>query len=265
MSGGAGEVTISFDDGVAYECFMGRWSRAAGTLFLDWVAPPKNGRWLEIGCGTGAFTELVLCAYSPTIVVATDPATHQIEIAIRRLANDRVNFRVAGAHLLPYADDSFDVIAAALVLNFIPDRKRALNEMRRVGRSGATVAAYVWDFAAGQAPNSCLAHELARIGIDVPGAPGMSGSTLDALSSSLDAAGFIDVIATSFEVTIKFSNFDEFWQSQTPGFSPLTKLVAALPLDRRQNLMASVQSRVVGPGGVILHRARANAVKARIP
>jgi precorrin-6B methylase 2 len=48
------EDTQRFSDGTAYEQFMGRWTRAIGTIFLDWLAPPANARWLDIGCGTGA-------------------------------------------------------------------------------------------------------------------------------------------------------------------------------------------------------------------
>ena len=54
------EIAQSFDDSAAYERFMGRWSRAVGPMFLAWVAPPSGARWLEIGCGTGVFTEVTL-------------------------------------------------------------------------------------------------------------------------------------------------------------------------------------------------------------
>ena len=40
---------IRFDDGAAYERYMGKWSRLAGESFLDWLAPAKGGRWLDIG------------------------------------------------------------------------------------------------------------------------------------------------------------------------------------------------------------------------
>jgi hypothetical protein len=33
------EYQIRFDDGAAYERRMGYWSRLAGDIFLDWVAP----------------------------------------------------------------------------------------------------------------------------------------------------------------------------------------------------------------------------------
>jgi ubiquinone/menaquinone biosynthesis C-methylase UbiE len=48
--------SVYFDDAAAYEAFMGRWSRSAGDVFLEWMAPPKNARWLDVGCGTGVFT-----------------------------------------------------------------------------------------------------------------------------------------------------------------------------------------------------------------
>ena len=47
-----------FDDAAAYDRFMGRWSRGVGSVFLDWLAPPAGARWLEVGCGSGAFTGL---------------------------------------------------------------------------------------------------------------------------------------------------------------------------------------------------------------
>ena len=43
--------TIRFDDGAAYETFIGVWSRSAGEAFLDWLAPPAALRWLDVGWG----------------------------------------------------------------------------------------------------------------------------------------------------------------------------------------------------------------------
>ena len=48
---------IRFVDGAAYDRGMGSWSRLAGQVFLDWLAPPAGQRWLDVGCGSGAFTE----------------------------------------------------------------------------------------------------------------------------------------------------------------------------------------------------------------
>jgi hypothetical protein len=76
------ETTVTFDDGAAYERFMGRWSRAAGAVFLGWLSPKPGARWLDVGCGTGVFTELVVETCAPASVVAVDPSTQQITYAL---------------------------------------------------------------------------------------------------------------------------------------------------------------------------------------
>ena len=52
--------SIRFDDGAAYERFMGKWSQLAGETFLDWLTPEPGLRWLDVGCGNGAFTEMLV-------------------------------------------------------------------------------------------------------------------------------------------------------------------------------------------------------------
>src|ERR1700743_2854827 len=66
------EVKITFDDANDYECFMGAWSRSVGEQFLAWFAPPRDARWLDVGCGTGAFSELILRHAAPQSVVGID-------------------------------------------------------------------------------------------------------------------------------------------------------------------------------------------------
>ena len=162
---------------------MGRWTRAAGATFIDWIAPPKGVRWLDIGCGTGVFTEMVVEKCAPAAVAAVDPSTAQVELARSKAIAKRVDFRAADAQALPFQDDEFDVVASALVINFIPDRPRAIAEMRRVGRPGGIVAGYVWDFAAGRSPSSPIRAGLNRIGAKTPVVGGSEDSRLEGLSS----------------------------------------------------------------------------------
>ena len=61
----AGNRSIRFEDGDAYERAMSPWSLLAGDTFIDWLAAPGGLRWLDVGCGTGAFTELVLQRCAP--------------------------------------------------------------------------------------------------------------------------------------------------------------------------------------------------------
>ena len=59
------DAQIRFDNGAAYEDFMGKWSRLAGDTFLDWLAPAAGWRWADIGCGNGAFTEMIVQRHAP--------------------------------------------------------------------------------------------------------------------------------------------------------------------------------------------------------
>ena len=255
-----------FTDGAAYEQFMGRWSRAAGATFLEWLAPPGGARWLEVGCGTGAFTELVLDACAPSAVTAIDPAVAQIEQARSKPIARRADFRVADAQEMPFGNGAFDVVVSALVINFIPDRPRALAEMRRVSRPGGVVAGYVWDLTAELAPASLLRIGLSRIGAQVPAAPGVEASRLEALSSLFSACGLSGIATRTIDISLTFPDFDEFWRTQTPAYSATGKAIANLSETDRERLKAVLRARFPArPDGSMACPARANAIKARVP
>src|SRR4051812_37661799 len=93
---------IKFTDGAAYERFMSPWSRSAGTLFLDWLAPRSGLAWVDIGCGNGAFTELILAKSAPSSVCAIDPSDAQIAAARPKLSAKPVEFSIGDAMALPY-------------------------------------------------------------------------------------------------------------------------------------------------------------------
>jgi SAM-dependent methyltransferase len=260
------ESAITFDDAEAYERFMGRWSRAVGTAFLDWLAPPRGARWLDVGCGTGVFTELILNACSPSAVTAVDPSHTQIEHARYQPVGQRAEFHVAGAQSMAFPDGTFDVVASALVINFIPDRPQALKEMRRVARPGGIVAGYVWDFDGERTVASPLRLAMRDIGLEPPPVPGTEDSSLDALGALFGRAGLEDIATRAIDVSMTFPDFKDFWTSQTPSFTPATKMIMALSDTERGRLQDVVQEALpAGADGSIVCSARANAVKARVP
>lgn len=260
------EATLQFDDSAAYERFMGRWSRAVAPVFLAWLAVPTGRTWLDVGCGTGILAETLLEFCAPASVHAIDPALAQIAAAVQGPAAGRAQFHVADSQQLPFADASFDVVASALVINFIPDRPLAIAEMRRVSRPGGVLAAYVWDFAEESSPSGPLRRAMRRFGVDVPAIPGTEASRVEALRAVFATAGLERIETRTIDVCLAYRDFEDFWQAQTPGYAPMTKIIAAMNDKERMRLMRTVESSLpCGPGGVIEYCARANAIKARVP
>ena len=260
------EAAMKFDDSAAYERFMGRWSRAVAPSFLEWLGARPRARWLDVGCGTGILAETLLELCSPASVHAVDPAPGQVKAARRGPVGRRAAFQVADARKLPFADASFDVVASALVINFIPERPPALAEMRRVARAGGLVAAYVWDFADELSPSGPLRRAMRRFGAEVPAIPGFEASRVEALRALFHGAGLEGIETRTIDVCLAYADFNDFWRAQTPGYAPTTKIIAAMKASERTRLMHVVQSALpAGPNGSIEYCARANAIKARVP
>ena len=134
-----------FPDGEAYERLMGRWSRLAGEAFLDWLDVPKGLRWLDVGCGNGAFTEVLIARSAPAAVAAIDPSNAQLAYARARLGTKLAQFQRGDAQQLPFGDSTYDIAVMALVISFVPDPLKAVTEMARVVRPGGWIATYMWD------------------------------------------------------------------------------------------------------------------------
>src|SRR5688572_9487251 len=137
------EQKIRFDDGAAYERWMGIWSRFAGEIFLDWLAPPSGLRWIDIGCGNGAFTELLVKRCAPVEVQGIDPSEGQLAYARARMAPQVAGFRQGDAMALPFHAGRFDAAVMALVLVFVPDPVKGVEEMVRVVRPAGMVSTYI--------------------------------------------------------------------------------------------------------------------------
>src|SRR5262249_34301637 len=158
---------------------------------------------------------------------------------------------------------AFDVVASALVINFIPDRARALAEMRRVARPGGQVAGYVWDFAANRGTVGPLRDAMRQVGLAAP-MPGQAESTLAALQSLFAGVGFGEIETRPIDITCTYASFDEMWQAQTPSFSPATKAIATLSEQQRAHMIEWLRAHLpVNRAGHISYPARANAIKAR--
>jgi SAM-dependent methyltransferase len=245
---------VSLDAAAKYDLFPGRFSGALAHAFVEAVNPTAGQRVLDVGCGPGALTRLLVGRLGAAGVVAVDPSEAFVEAARARLP-DGLDVRRASAGELPFADDTFDAAVAQLVVQFMPDPVAGLREMARVTKPGGVVAACVWDNAGGAGPLSPLwraAQELVSAVRDESGVAGAREGDLVELASEVGLTG---VTASRLDVEVPFDTFDQWWEPFTLGVGSGGVFVQGLEPKRREALRSQLQH-VLGPGAF---RARASA------
>jgi ubiquinone/menaquinone biosynthesis C-methylase UbiE len=254
------DTTIRFDDGASYEVMMGRWSVLVGERFIDWLGVPNGARWLDVGCGNGAFTELLVERCKPSAVQAFDTSAEQLAYARNRLpAGAPVTWTEADAMRLPVADAASDAAVMALVLFFVPEPAVGVAEMCRAVRSGGVVAAYHWDVLGEGFPFAVIAAEMRAFGVQARMAPSSEASTVEASAALWQAAGLQQVRTCQIAVQRRFDSFDDFWNSAEPS-NTLRPMFETMDTDQRELLKANVRRRLQAGDGPLTVSARANAV-----
>ncbi len=256
---------IRFDDGTAYERYMAKWSQLAGEGFLQWLAPKPGWRWLDVGCGGGAFTEMLVERCGPKSVHGIDPAEGQLAYARARPAARVAQYQKGDAMALPFPENSFDAAVMPLVIFFVPEPATGVAEMARVVCPGGIVAAYTWDMAGHGFPYDSLREEMLALGVEVPAPPSPDASRMDALRELWTGAGLEMVVTREISVERTFANFDDYWRTILGGPSVSAKLAAMTP-EGLVLLKARMRSRLPADAtGRITYGARANAIKGRVP
>ncbi len=255
--------------GEAYEAYVGRWSNPVAREFIPWLALKPNLRWVDVGCGTGALTRIILAAADPREVAGVDPSEGFISHARLHTHNSRANFQTGDAQHLPLEDGAFDAVVSGLVLNFVPSPARAASEMARVACPGGTVAAYVWDYAEGM--------QLMRYFWDAAIALDPAARELDeglrfplcrtfALRKLLNDAGFERTEVRIIDVPTEFTDFDDYWSPFLGGQGPAPSYCASLSEERRARLRDRLKATLpTDPDGRIHLTARAFAVRGVKP
>lgn len=252
---------IRFDDGAAYERMMGTWSRIAGATFLDWLDAPPGLRWLDVGCGNGAFTQLLVQRCAPAQVTGIDPSEAQLAYARTRPGTPGVQYLQGDAMALPFDDASFDAAVMALVLFFVPDPARGAAEMLRVVRPGGLLCAYLWDVPGGGLPHEPLREAMREMGMQGVLPPGAPVAELGRLAETASGAGWQDVRTTAYGLQRTFDGFEDLWATSILG-STLRDQVEKLDGHAREELRSRVRARCTPDAdGRITWHARVNAVK----
>jgi SAM-dependent methyltransferase len=263
--------TFLASDGGGYELQMGRWSRRLAPKFIEFAGVMHGNCVLDVGCGTGSLTSVL--ARNPNIraVHGIDFSAAYIEYAKREHDGSRIQFQVGDASALPFGDDEFDHTLSMLVLQFIPQPEKAVSEMRRVTRSGGTVAAATWDSrggfvwfrmfwdtaamldpAAGERRAKTCARPMARPGD---------------LERAWKAAGLTDVVQDMLTIRMDFESFEDFWTPLEGKDGPYAEYVRTLKPEGKAVLrdkvrLAYVDGEADGPRS---YAATAWVVKGTVP
>jgi SAM-dependent methyltransferase len=256
---------IRFDDGAKYERAVGAWSQKAGDIFLDWLSPAPGLRWLDVGCGNGAFTEQILRRCAPSEVQALDPSEGQLAYARTRPGTVGAHFQRASATDLPFEDGRFDAACMALAISFVPDADRSVREMARVVRPGGTVATYMWDQVGDGSPIEPIFVELRSMGIETTLPPSVHASRIGTLQRLWATAGLEDVKARTIVVERCFDSAGDYWDAST-GTGTIRPTLDRLAPDACAELKARLLARLApSGGGPLTLSARANAITGRKP
>ncbi len=260
------QPAIRFENGATYEQYMGVWSQKAGLCFLDWLAPATGAHWIDVGCGNGAFTQLLLERCAPRHVEGVDPSAQQIAFAKERFAQAPVETRfwVGDAMALPQADNSADQAVMALVIFFVPEPARGVAEMARVLRPGGIASAYAWDMDGGGFPWEAMHAGMRRMGLAHGAAPSPQASHLDVMQQLWVEAGMVDVHTSVISVERHFESFDAYWQTGVLGPS-IASHIQQLDGSRLEALRLEVHTQLGGVQGPFTVTARAHAAKGRRP
>lgn len=251
--------------GEAYEGNVGRWSRKVAPQLLSWLAVPPDQVWLDIGCGTGALSQTILHTIEPRALTCFDRSTGFIGHIRAHVDQQHVRCVIGDAQAMPFVSSTYDVVVSGLMLNFVPQPQRAVNEMARVMRSGGWAAVYVWDYAdkmqqmryfwdavAALDPAASAQDEGRRFSICQP-------PTLKAL---FQTAGLRDVAVQAIDIATHFRDFDDYWLPFLGGQGPAAGYATALNDERRGALRDRLRATLpFAPDGSIPLMARAWAVR----
>ena len=257
--------------GEVYERYVGRWSRLVAREFLGWLNAPPAGRWLDVGCGTGALSQTILDMAQPADIVAVDPSEGFVGHARAHLVAPNVRVEIGDARALPVGDGEFDAIVSGLVLNFVPaaDQPQAAAELRRAGKPGGIIAAYVWDYTGEM--------QLMRYFWDAAVALDPAGQDIDEsrrfplcqpepLSTLFRGAGLAGVEVRAIDIPTVFRDFDDYWTPFLGGQGPAPSYAMSLSEENRATLRDHIRSLLpIEADGSIHLIARAWAVRGTVP
>ena len=232
-------MTDSWQSGNPYEQFMGRWSTPVAKEFLAWLDVPIGRKWLDVGCGTGSLTRLVLDHHQPSEIIGLDSSIEFIAHTQKKITDPSARFMVGLAQSLELETDSIDTVISGLVLNFVPKPENAVVEMMRVTKPGGMVGIFLWDYA--DRMQMLRTFWDAAVELDPKAAELDEGVRFPLcedgnLESLVTEAGLRQVEAKPIEVETLFQDFDDYWNPFLGGIGPAGTYAMSLDVHSKNQL-----------------------------
>lgn len=243
----------------AYDRFMGRYSAPLSPLFADFAGISSGQSVLDVGCGPGALTAVLVERAGSASVSAVDPSESFVDALAER--HPDVAVQLAAAEELPFADDAFDAALAQLVVHFMANPVAGLKEMARVTRTGGVVAVSVWDHGGGNGPLSVYWQAVRKLDPDALDESRLAGANEGDLTRLCKAAGLDDIEEVPLTVHVEHLTFEEWWEPYTLGVGPAGSYVAGLDEARRESLRARCEELLPTP---LVISARAWTARGRV-
>ena len=258
-----------FAASAGYERFMGRWSRLLAPAYIAFAGVKNGDRILDVGTGTGSLAATLEATMPASEIVGVDPSEGFIAYAQKSAKSTRAHFEVGDAQALKFNDAAFDDTLALLVMNFVPDHRKAITEMRRVTRPQGTVSACVWDYDQGMQMLRFFWDEAVALdpAIEPKDERHMKLSHRGQLGDLWREAGLINIKEEPLTIEQAYASFNDYWEPFTKGAGPGGAYVVSLSQDRREQLEERIRKRLLGDrnDGQFKLTATAWCVRGEVP
>jgi ubiquinone/menaquinone biosynthesis C-methylase UbiE len=213
------------------------WCEAFDQMIDEEIELPKEGKFLEAGCGTGGYViDLAIRGGAKTEVVGVDPSPEKLALArgkaeVKKI--DRVEFRQGLMRSLEFPDEEFDLVIGDVSMTAPSEISPALAELRRVARKGASVVLKLTTRGSFDEFFSIYWESLYNLGLldYTPQLEGLITERLtvsDAEQIALDA-GLNDVRSVTSKERFDFKDGKEFFESPLIEAFFLDDWLAILP------------------------------------
>lgn len=126
-----------------YDAWWKTYIRRSVQATLDRIDFRDGASHLDIGCGTGQLLQNVWRTNPSVQSTGLDLTFEMLQVADMRLGRE-VPLCCSNTTLLPFADETFDIITSTSVFHYVRTPEDALNEMNRVLRPGGNLVITDW-------------------------------------------------------------------------------------------------------------------------